>query len=154
MDISSNAENKNNCGKCFYMKITCKEDANGFCLGPYPHSHPITHLTQTQTILPVSTQPMPSTRHRSHSIFQARTTFSLCATLAVLSMSLVSGADGAKAKSVLNAGVDVRASVVLDAAVFGSSAGQASIKSAPTTWSSRSNVRWNARWATDARYVV
>ena len=45
-------------------------------------------------------------------------------------------------------------SLVLDAAVFGSSAGQASIKAALTTWSSRSNVRWNARWAANARYVV
>lgn len=42
----------------------------------------------------------------------------------------------------------------MDPAVFGSSAGQASMKAAPTTWSSRSNVRWNARWSSTGRYLV
>ncbi|MFT3869721.1 MAG: hypothetical protein QM715_14805 [Nibricoccus sp.] len=42
----------------------------------------------------------------------------------------------------------------MDPAVFGSSSGQASMKAAPTTWSSRSNVRWNARWSNQGRYLV
>lgn len=46
------------------------------------------------------------------------------------------------------------ANVVMGPAIFGSSAGQASIKAAPTTWSSRSEVRWNARWTTTGRYLV
>jgi hypothetical protein len=78
------------------------------------------------------------------------TSFFLCVGLAVVAMSVSFGNGTAVEKAVLSA----NSSLVMDAAVFGSSAGQASIKSAPTTWSSRSNVRWNARWANDARYVV
>lgn len=73
----------------------------------------------------------------------------------MLSMTLVSAESGVKGKPSLNVqAINAGESFVLDAAVFGSSAGQASIKSAPTTWSSRSKVRWHARWAADARYVV
>jgi len=88
----------------------------------------------------------------SSSSFLTRTGKLLSACLAVVAMTLVLGQSVAKEKVALDATAGT--SLVLDAAVFGSSAGQASIKSAPTTWSSRSNVRWNARWATDARYVV
>jgi hypothetical protein len=79
-----------------------------------------------------------------------RTSFLLCVGLSVVAMSVSFGNTTTVEKTVLNE----NSSLVMDAAVFGSSAGQASIKSAPTTWSSRSNVRWNARWANDARYVV
>ncbi len=44
--------------------------------------------------------------------------------------------------------------VSMDPVVFGSSSGQASLKAAPATWSSRSNVRWNARWSSEGRYLV
>jgi len=84
-----------------------------------------------------------------------RISLCLCATVVVLSMTLVSGTDVANEKSVASVpAIGASASLAMDAAVFGSSTGQASIKSAPTTWSSRSTVRWNARWTTDARYVV
>lgn len=87
--------------------------------------------------------------------FLTRTGLLLCAGVAVMAMSLASGKSVAGEKTLL----DVRAlnaseSLVLDPGAFGSSAGQASLKSAPTTWSSRSNVRWNARWAPEGRYLV
>lgn len=44
--------------------------------------------------------------------------------------------------------------LAMDPAAFGSSIGHASIKAAPTIWSSRSDVRWNARWTTSARYLA
>lgn len=44
--------------------------------------------------------------------------------------------------------------LALDPAIFGSSAGQASIKSAPTVWSSWLRVRWNARWNSGALYLA
>jgi len=93
------------------------------------------------------------TPNSSSSSFLTRTGKLLGAGLAVVAMTLVAGHGASKDSSGVT-GVDMGTSLVLDAAVFGSSAGQASIKSAPTTWSSRSNVRWNARWAADARYVV
>ena len=84
-----------------------------------------------------------------------RTSFILCAGLAVVAMSVSLGNSTTVETTGLNVpALEATSSLVMDAAVFGSSAGQASIKSAPTTWSSRSNVRWNARWANDARYVV
>jgi hypothetical protein len=97
---------------------------------------------------------MIPTHRPSHSNFLAGITFLLGLTSAVCAMTLVAG-EVAKGKPALNVpAMNASECVALDAAVFGSSAGQASIKSAPTTWSSRSNVRWHARWATDARYVV
>ncbi len=80
-----------------------------------------------------------------------RASLVLCASLAV--MATVVGSDQ-KREKVSAAAINTSESIALDPAVFGSSAGQASIKAAPTTWSSRSNVRWNARWATEARYLV
>ncbi len=77
----------------------------------------------------------------------------LVATLAVVGMA--SGERvAAETLAVSTPVVNTRDCLVLDAAVFGSSSGQASMKSAPTTWSSRSQVRWNARWASAGRYVV
>jgi hypothetical protein len=84
-----------------------------------------------------------------------RAAFVLCAGLAIVAMSVSLGNSTTVEKTGLNVpALDASGSLAMDAAVFGSSAGQASIKSAPTTWSSRSAVRWNARWANDARYVV
>ena len=71
----------------------------------------------------------------------------------MVAISLVSGAGVTKSKETVTVPAE-SISVVLDAAVFGSSAGHTSIKAAPTTWSSRSNVRWNARWASEGRYLV
>jgi hypothetical protein len=73
--------------------------------------------------------------------------------MALVAMTLVSGKSVTKDSAELSMPV-TGVNVALDAAVFGSSAGQASIRSAPTTWSSRSNVRWNARLASEARYLV
>lgn len=78
----------------------------------------------------------------------SRTGLFLGASVAVVAMALVSG----ESKATVN--VPVGECLVLDAGAFGSSAGQASMKAAPTTWSSRSNVRWNARWASEGRYLV
>jgi hypothetical protein len=98
---------------------------------------------------------MTPTHNHSRSNFLTRASILLSASMAVVAMTLVSGASAGKEKALLNVpALNSNESIVLDAAVFGSSAGQASIKAAPTTWSSRSNVRWNARWASDARYVV
>ena len=95
----------------------------------------------------------------THSLLRSsrliRTSFVVCASLALVAVTLVAGKSAVKETALLNVPVlTAGESVVLDAAVFGSSAGHASIKSAPTTWSSRSNVRWNARWANEARYLV
>jgi len=92
---------------------------------------------------------------RSFTNVLTRASLVLCAGLAVVAMSVSFGTSATVEKTGLNVPVlDANSSLVMDAAVFGSSAGQASIKSAPTTWSSRSTVRWNARWADSARYVV
>ena len=84
----------------------------------------------------------------SRSNLLARTGLLLVAGVAVAAMTLVSG----ESKAMVN--LPASKCLVLDAGAFGSSAGQASIKAAPTTWSSRSNVRWNARWSSVGRYLV
>lgn len=68
--------------------------------------------------------------------------------------SVLASGSAAKTETVAVPAVEVGTSLALDPAIFGSSAGQASIKAAPATWSSRSNVRWNARWTNSARYLV
>lgn len=79
-----------------------------------------------------------------------RTGLVVCAGLGIFA---VVASAGERATSMAPAQV-VGEQLVLDPAVFGSSAGQASMKAAPTTWSSRSNVRWNARWSSTGRYLV
>jgi len=96
---------------------------------------------------------MPTThnRLRSSCLIHARPVLGV--TLAMVVLSLVSSEGVTKEKA--TGAVPVESlGVVLDAAAFGSSAGHVGIKAAPTTWSSRSNVRWNARWASEGRYLV
>ena len=118
-----------------------------------PHEAPTKHPTSRLSRNPAPPKYMILNHNSSPSNFLARTSVLLCASVAVVAMALVSGEGAVKATvnvPVLNA----NQSLVLDAGAFGSSAGQASFKAAPTTWSSRSNVRWNARWASEGRYVV
>jgi len=79
-----------------------------------------------------------------------RTSLLVCAGLGVFAMVAVAGEHTTSVAPVNTVG-DYAA---MDPAVFGSSSGQASMKAAPTTWSSRSNVRWNARWSNTGRYLV
>lgn len=79
-----------------------------------------------------------------------RTSLVVCAGLGVFAMVAVAGERTTSVVPV-NATGEYAA---MDPAVFGSSSGQASMKAAPTTWSSRSNVRWNARWSNQGRYLV
>ena len=79
-----------------------------------------------------------------------RTSLVVCAGLGLFAIVTAAGERTTSAAPV-NAIGDYAA---MDPAVFGSSSGQASMKAAPTTWSSRSNVRWNARWSNQGRYLV
>ena len=79
-----------------------------------------------------------------------RASLVLCTGFLFGTLALVSSGSAEVSAPVVPAGE----TLALDPAVFGSSAGQASIKAAPTVWSSRSDVRWNARWTTTARYLA
>lgn len=79
-----------------------------------------------------------------------RASLVLCVGLGLFATVAVTGDHQVSVRPIHTLGADM----AWDPAVFGSSAGQASIKAAPTTWSSRSNVRWNARWSNQGRYLV
>jgi hypothetical protein len=96
---------------------------------------------------------MPTTHNHLRSSCLIRASLVLSVYLAMVAISLVSSEGVAKEKTTVMVPVESLI-VVLDAAAFGSSAGHIGIKAAPTTWSSRSNVRWNARWTSEGRYLV
>jgi len=96
---------------------------------------------------------MPTTHNCLRSNCLIRASLLVGVTLAMVAISLVS-VEGVAREKVTDAVPVESLCVVLDAAAFGSSAGHVGIKAAPTTWSSRSNVRWNARWASEGRYLV
>lgn len=94
---------------------------------------------------------MTPSHKRSHSTILTRAALLLCAGVALVAMTLGAGAVESKVNV---PAVDSSKGIVLDPVVFGSSAGKSGLKAAPTTWSSRSNVRWNARWDSNGRYLV
>jgi hypothetical protein len=89
---------------------------------------------------------MAPNHNLSRSTIVTRAALLLCAGVAVVAMTVGAGASKVT--------VDSSKSIVLDPVVFGSSAGKPGLKAAPATWSSRSNVRWNARWDSNGRYLV
>lgn len=96
---------------------------------------------------------MTPTHSRFHLNLLLRASLVLSASLAVVAMAVGSGKIVVQGETVNVPALNARECIAMDPAVFGSSAGQASIKAAPTIWSSRSNVRWNARWS-EGRYLV
>jgi hypothetical protein len=92
---------------------------------------------------------MAPKHNRSSATILTRAALLLCAGVVLVTVSMGSGAAVEKTP-VLGASE----SIVLDPVVFGSSAGKSGLKAAPTTWSSRSNVRWNARWDANGKYLV
>ncbi|MFT3781808.1 MAG: hypothetical protein QM790_07295 [Nibricoccus sp.] len=84
---------------------------------------------------------------RSSSLFRA--TLFVGVGLVAIAVSAVSGKELGRSVSPST----VNGTLALDPLAFGSSAGQSNIRVAPVTWSSRANVRWNARW-TNGRYMV
>jgi hypothetical protein len=94
---------------------------------------------------------MVSTDNWSHSTLLTRSALLFCASVAVAAMGFGAGAVETKVNVPVT---EPSKSIVLDPVVFGSSAGKSSLKAAPATWSSRSNVRWNARWDINGRYLV
>ncbi|MBK9990830.1 MAG: hypothetical protein IPP19_08885 [Verrucomicrobia bacterium] len=89
----------------------------------------------------------PSNKTSSSTII-ARASLLLCAGVAVVAMTVGVGAVESKAV------VDSSNSIALDPVVFGSSSGKSGLKSAPASWSSRPNVRWNARFDSNGRFLV
>lgn len=91
---------------------------------------------------------MTPSNKNSYSTIIARASLLLCAGAAVVAMTV--GVGAVESKSV----VDSSNSLALDPVVFGSSAGKSGLKSAPASWSSRPNVRWNARFDLNGRFLV
>lgn len=94
----------------------------------------------------------PTQNHLPSNLLR-RVSLVLSAGFVVAAMAVGSGKSAVEEKAVYVPTLNATECVAMDPGVFGSSAGQASIKAAPTTWSSRSNVRWNARWS-EGRYLV
>jgi hypothetical protein len=87
-----------------------------------------------------------------------RSIFGCCAAM-LMGAAVLSGdatahyAAGAElAAADLGSGIETL--IALDPSVFGSSAGSMTLKPAPATWSSRFEVRSNARWAGNGRYLT